>query len=150
MIYLSTLLSRGWNLNVNAFPSGSIFSIVATVSTCPCTKCPPIRVVAETARSRLTLLFCLRDPRFVRRSVSGATPTLKEDFSKEMTVRQVPFMLMLSPRWQSSRISEALEIVRVVPPSSDCGLSSETTIMYKRRLLVPQVETYLLLSLQCR
>lgn len=63
----------------------------------------------------------------MRRRVSGATPTLKEDVSKNVTVRQVPFTLMLSPRWQSWRISEALEMVSVVPPSSAWGLSSETT-----------------------
>ena len=84
-------------------------------------------MLAETARSRLTLLPCLRDPRFVRRNVSGATPTLKEDLSNEVTVRHVPLTLILSPRLQSPRMSEALEIVRVVPPSSDCWLSSETT-----------------------
>lgn len=64
----------------------------------------------------------------MRRSVSGATPTLKVEASKAVTVRQVPFMLMLSPRWQSERISEALAMVRVVPPPSACGLSSETTV----------------------
>jgi hypothetical protein len=84
-------------------------------------------VLAETARSRLTLLLCLREPRFVRRKVSGATPTLNEDLSKDVTVRQVPLTLMLSPRLQSVRISEAFEMVRVVPPSSDWWLSWETT-----------------------
>jgi hypothetical protein len=69
----------------------------------------------------------VREPRFVLRNVSGATPTLKEDLSKEVTVRQVPFTLILSPRWQSVRISEASEMVSVVPPSSAWGLSSETT-----------------------
>jgi hypothetical protein len=93
-------------------------------------------VLAETARSRLTLLPCLREPRFVRRKVSGATPTLKEDLSNWVTVRQVPLMLMLSPRLQSPRISEALEMVRVVPPSSDWWLSSETTGHYQRSVLI--------------
>lgn len=64
----------------------------------------------------------------MRRSVSGATPTVKEDCSKDVTVRQVPLTLMLSPRWQSPKISEALEMVMFVPPSSAWGLSSETTI----------------------
>ena len=53
---------------------------------------------------------------------------MKDDSAKEVTVRQVPLTLMLSPRWQSLRISEALEIVRVVPPSSALGLSSVTTM----------------------
>ena len=52
---------------------------------------------------------------------------MKEDLSNEVTVRHVPLTLILSPRLQSPRMSEALEIVRVVPPSSDCWLSSETT-----------------------
>ena len=85
-------------------------------------------MLADTALSKLTLLSFFKDPRFVRRRVSGATPTLKEDLSNHVTVRQVPFTLMLSPRVQSERISEALDIVRVVPPSSDWGLSSETTV----------------------
>jgi len=45
-------------------------------------------------------------------------------------------MLMLSPRLQSPRISEALEMVRVVPPSSDWWLSSETTGHYQRPILI--------------
>lgn len=32
----------------------------------------------------------MREPRFVRRRVSGATPTLKLSLSKAVTVRQVP------------------------------------------------------------
>ena len=65
----------------------------------------------------------------MRRRVSGATPTVKVDSWKEVTVRQVPFTEMLSPRWQSVRISEALEMVRFVPPSEAWGLSSETTVV---------------------
>ena len=64
----------------------------------------------------------------MRRRVSGATPTVKDDSVKEVTVRQVPLTLMLSPRRQSLRISEALEMVRVVPPSLAWGLSSVTTM----------------------
>jgi hypothetical protein len=64
----------------------------------------------------------------VRRRVSGLTPTTKESDVKEVTVRQVPFMLMLSPRWQSVRISAAEEMVREVPPVSSWGLSSETAV----------------------
>lgn len=97
------------------------------VSTWPWTKWPPMRVVAETARSRLTLLSLTREPRFVRRSVSGAQPTLNEVVSNHVTVRQVPFTEMESPRWQSVRISLAEEMVRVVPPSEEWGSSSDTT-----------------------
>ncbi len=86
-----------------------------------------MRVDAETARSKLTGESFFSSPRFVRRRVSGATPTVKEEEVKDVTVRQVPFTDILSPRWASSRTGEALEIVRVVPPSSEEGLSSETT-----------------------
>ena len=52
----------------------------------------------------------------MRRRVSGETPTLNSDAVKEVMVRQVPFILMLSPKWASVRISAQLEIVREVPP----------------------------------
>lgn len=48
---------------------------------------------------------------------------------KEVTVRQVPFTAMESPRWQSSRMEAAEEMVRVVPPSLEEGLSSDTTVV---------------------
>lgn len=75
---------------MSALPSGVMERIVATVSTWPWTKWPPIRVVAETARSRFTLEFSFRLPRFVRRRVSGETPTLKVVGVKEVIVRHVP------------------------------------------------------------
>ena len=49
-----------------------------------------MRVEAETARSRFTGEEGERAPRFVRRRVSGDTPTLKEVGVKEVRVRQVP------------------------------------------------------------
>ena len=52
----------------------------------------------------------------MRRSVSGETPTLNFDVVKAVMVRQVPFILMLSPKWASVRISAQLDIVREVPP----------------------------------
>ena len=52
----------------------------------------------------------------MRRRVSGETPTLKSDGVKDVMVRQVPFMLILSPKWASVRMSAQLEIVREVPP----------------------------------
>ena len=52
----------------------------------------------------------------MRRRVSGETPTLNSDGVKEVMVRQVPFMLILSPKWASARMSAHLEIVREVPP----------------------------------
>ena len=65
------------------------------MSTWPCTKCPPMRVLAETARSRFSGEDCVREERFVRRRVSGEMPTLKEvgDWggSRAVIVRQVPF-----------------------------------------------------------
>jgi hypothetical protein len=57
-------------------------------------------------------------------------PTVKvpADAEKEVTVRQVPLTEMESPSWQSDRISAALEIVNVVPPSAEFGLSSVTSV----------------------
>jgi hypothetical protein len=86
-----------------------------------------MRVCDETARSRLTESPCAREPRFVRRRVSGATPTVKEESVKEVTVRQVPLTLMESPSLQSTRTGAALEMVRVVPPDASEGLRAETT-----------------------
>ena len=84
-------------------------------------------MLAETARSRFTFEPVVKEPKFVRRRVSGATPTVKEEVVKVVTVRQVPFTLMLSPRWQSVRTSVALEMVRVVPPSEERGLREVTS-----------------------
>lgn len=72
-------------------------------------------MLALTARSRFTREEVDRLPRFVRRRVSGEMPTVKEVGVKEVMVRQVPLMLMLSPRWASSRM-EGQEMVRDVPP----------------------------------
>ena len=67
---------------------------MAIVSTWPCTKWPPMRVLAETARSRFSGEECVRDERLVRRRVSGDMPTLKEvgalGGSRAVIVRQVP------------------------------------------------------------
>lgn len=62
----------------------------------------------------------------MRRRVSGATPTVKVLGVKEVTVRQVPFMEIESPRLQSVRMGAALEIVRVVPPVGSEVVMSET------------------------
>ena len=85
--------------------------------------------LVDKARSRLTGESTLRSPRFVRRRVSGAMPTLKEDGVKDVMVRQVPLTEMESPRAASSRIAEALEIVMVQPPPPSLepswGMTSE-------------------------
>lgn len=81
-----------------------------------------MRVEALTALSKLTWEPCLRLPRFVRRRVSGAHPTLKyhDDSSplllNSVMVRQVPFTEIESPRIASPRIVEQEEMVREVPP----------------------------------
>lgn len=92
----------------------------------------------------------MREPRLVRRRVSGETPTVNWVGVKEVMVRHVPglrrsvsairvfgiersrmgrkrslvdrewsgvpFILMLSPKWASVRISAQSEIVSEVPP----------------------------------
>jgi hypothetical protein len=103
--------------------------MVATVSTWPCTKWPPMRVEAETERSRLTLAPSVREPRFVLRSVSGATPTLKVLWSNSVMVRQVPFTLMLSPREASERMGLHSEMVREVPPPPAVVVSSALRLL---------------------
>jgi len=84
-----------------------------------------MRVDAETARSKLTFDPSIKSPRFVLRSVSGATPTLKEVLANSVTVRQVPLIEMLSPSAASSRIVSHSEIVREVPPPPDAVESRE-------------------------
>ncbi|KAK5624375.1 hypothetical protein RRF57_000091 [Xylaria bambusicola] len=127
---LSRCSSRGRNRNVTALPSAATRMISAVVSTWPCTKCPPIRVSARTARSRFTRESLVSCPRFVSRSVSGAMPTLKlgaaasdedeEEEESHVAVRQTPLMAMLSPRAASSRSFEddGSAMVSEVPPVS--------------------------------
>lgn len=76
-------------------------------------------MVAETARSRFTFELCAKLPKLVRRRVSGETPTLNSVDVKDVIVRHVPLILMLSPRWASVRISSQSEMVREVPPPPD-------------------------------
>jgi hypothetical protein len=82
----------------------------------PCTLWPPIRVDARTARSRFTCEPFSSFPRFVRRSVSGATPTLNAPLSNSVIVRHVPLTDILSPRCASPSMSCASEMVSEVPP----------------------------------
>jgi hypothetical protein len=77
------------------------------------------------ALSKLTLPPSFNRPRFVRRNVSGATPTLKYSFVNSVTVRHVPLTQMESPRCASSRMEEQLEIVRDVPLPPDEDESRE-------------------------
>ena len=74
-----------------------------------------MRAVAATDLSRLTLEPCVSEPRFVRRSVSGDTPTLNDDPSNAVRVRHAPLTLILSPSEASERISAQSEMVREVP-----------------------------------
>lgn len=84
------------------------------------------------ARSRFTADPTANWPRFVRRRVSGAIPSLKESRASEraVIVRQVPFTQMLSPMRASVRIGAQSEIVmeQPLPPVEDVsrGRSSET------------------------
>lgn len=98
--------------------------MLATVSTCPWTKCPPIRVLALTALSKLTLDPCFKAPRLVRRRVSGATPTLNEDLSNSVTVKHVPLTEIESPNAASPKISAQSDMVKEVPFPPDVEGSS--------------------------
>jgi len=78
-----------------------------------------MRDEAKTDLSKLTFEPSLRLPKFVLRNVSGATPTLKDDLSNSVTVRQVPLTEILSPSATSLRMESHCEIVREVPPPPD-------------------------------
>lgn len=68
----------------------------------------------------------MRAPRFERRNVSGAIPTLKEAGGWEgrsVIVRQVPFTQILSPSLAFCRTSPASDIVKDVPPPPDVEMS---------------------------
>lgn len=71
----------------------------------------------------------MREPRLVRRRVSGAMPTVKDWGRKVVTVRQTPLMAMESPRWQSDRRVEVggRVMVSVVPPSGEVVLRVVTS-----------------------
>ncbi|KAL4585075.1 hypothetical protein LXL04_009689 [Taraxacum kok-saghyz] len=89
----------------NESPSTSIETISPVPSTCPCTKCPPIRVEGFTALSKLTTEPFSSSINDVFLNVSGAKPTLNSNRSESnsVTVKHVPFTAMLSPRFTSSR-----------------------------------------------
>ena len=80
-----------------AFPSSRMARIFPTPSMCPLTKCPPMRVVGSSARSRLSGAPRVSSASEVRRTVSGITSAEKPCASNEVTVRQMPFTAMLSP-----------------------------------------------------
>lgn len=73
----------------------------------------------------------MREPKFVRRSVSGAAPILKYHEASSplllnsVTVRHVPFTDIESPSWQSESIDEHEPIVREVPPPPELVESRE-------------------------
>jgi len=100
-------------------PSGTFDTITPVLSTWPCTKCPPMRLVGVTARSRFTSDPGSSSDSDVLRSVSGDSPTVKSETlpSNSVTVRHVPFTAILSPRLTPSRTVEAA-ILRSKPP---CG-----------------------------
>ena len=71
-------------------PSGVLERMVATVSMCPWTMWPPMRVEGVRARSRFRGVLGVREWRVVRRRVSGDMPTVKVVGVRWVIVRQVP------------------------------------------------------------
>src|SRR5581483_2458685 len=67
------------------------------VSTCPNTKCPLTRSPTRSERSTLTTAPGASRPRVVRASVSSLRSAMKPCASSARTVRQTPFVAMLSP-----------------------------------------------------
>mmetsp|Transcript_2523 Transcript_2523/g.7549 ORF Transcript_2523/g.7549 Transcript_2523/m.7549 type:complete len:241 (-) Transcript_2523:76-798(-) len=104
-------------VNQSASFSGSTFLMTPVASTWPCTMCPPILPLAARDLSKLIVEPSLRSPRFVRRSVSGASPKVKPLPSTFVTVRHVPFTLMLSPSATPSNVFSA-PTCRFTPPSA--------------------------------
>lgn len=84
-----------------------------------------MRVDADTALSKFTFDPSTKLPRFVLRNVSGETPTLNEDLSNSVTVRQVPLIEILSPSAASSRMVSHSEMVSEVPPPPEVVESRE-------------------------
>src|SRR4051794_17400508 len=82
-----------------------------TPSTWPCTMCPPSRVCALTARSRLTGSPACTLPRLLRRRVSPITSVLQvlppSSVRTSVTVRQTPLTEIESPSATSSRTFRA-------------------------------------------
>jgi len=112
--------------------------MLAMVSTCPWTKCPPKRTSPLTARSRLTCTGLEDGGRdwgnVVRRRVSGERSTVKVSLLKEVIVRQVPLTLILSPRWASVRIGLASVIVKVVVwVVSECVIEEIAIIVSRKK-----------------
>ncbi|ANB12202.1 hypothetical protein AWJ20_446 [Sugiyamaella lignohabitans] len=125
--YFSTSRSRGLKVNVKALSSGTILTISPTVSTCPCTKCPPNRTWPATARSKLTWSPVFNPPKLLLRNVSGAIPILNSSLLNSVTVKQTPLTAIESPKWQSSKILEALLTVSDTPFPPD---SDESNLLY--------------------
>ena len=71
---------------------------VPVPSTWPWTMCPPSRVAAVTARSRLTREPTSSPPSEVLASVSCITSAVKVSWSRSATVRQQPLTEIESPR----------------------------------------------------
>ena len=70
----------------------------------------------------------------MRRRVSGETLTTNCVGVKEVTVRHVPLMLMLSPSWASERMDEHSEMVRVVLPSEEGTRPEMADFLYQLSL----------------
>ena len=79
----------------------------------------------STARSRFTFEPSARDPRFVRRRVSGAMPTLKAEVPcSSVMVRHVPLMAMLSPRSAPERKVVVPGVMRALQPEPPVEVAS--------------------------
>src|SRR3990172_3253746 len=109
-----------------ALPSGMSDTILPVASTCPCTKCPPIRPPNARDRSRLTRSPLTIFPRLDRRRVSGITSTAKCGMDMSMTVRHTPFTATLSPSLSSSVIF--WPTIRSVVPAMSLTTPSSSTI----------------------
>ncbi len=100
-----------------AFVSFLMDRITPIPSTCPLTKWPPKRPLADIARSKLTRELDDNFANVVDLKVSGITSTTNKSLVNEETVKHTPLTDILSPLFTSSKTVFA----RMVN-SSACGL----------------------------
>ncbi|SKT85207.1 Uncharacterised protein [Mycobacteroides abscessus subsp. abscessus] len=101
------------------FSDGERDSTLPVPSTCPCTMCPPSRLLTAAARSRLTLAPAAILSRLDRASVSPITSVVKTPPSRtSTTVRHTPLTAIESPCFASSTTRGPSTVRRAESPRS--------------------------------
>src|SRR5581483_2736319 len=108
------------------WPSRARKSTRATASTCPYTKCPPMRSPARSANSTLTRSPGTRSPSVLRASVSGTTSNESAPPSTFVTVRQTPSIAIESFGVTASSSAASQRTRNVAPPPASASFASTT------------------------